>query len=199
MNNRRQEEAAERPTGSKGRSRQRIVDAVVHLATEQGLEPTVDRVAEMAGVTTRTVFRHFNDTEALRREIVVDFQKQADALRVPYDPERDWREQLDELVLRRTGIFERYTRHILWSQALRQQSAVVEEDVQAHIARLRASVERRLPGSMVGNHIAFAALEVSLSWEVWLRLRRDQRLSVKEATSVVQGLVDALLEQQGVG
>ena len=185
------------PRSARSKSRQRIADAVIHLATEQGLEPTVDRVAELAGVTTRTVFRHFNDTEALRREIVVDFQKQADALRVPYDPARDWREQLDELVLRRTGIFERFTRHILWSQALRQQSAVVEEDVQAHVERLRASIHKRLPESLIENHVASAGVEVVLSWEVWLRLRRDQKLSVKDATAVVQDLVDAVLERAG--
>ncbi|MDX1735658.1 MAG: TetR family transcriptional regulator, partial [Halioglobus sp.] len=78
--------AAEHADGQalrRARSRQRIVDAVIHLATEQGVEPTADRVAELAGVTTRTVFRHFDDVEALRREIVADLQARTDALRVP--------------------------------------------------------------------------------------------------------------------
>lgn len=180
----------------RARSRQRIVDAVVHLATEKGVEPTVDRVAEVAGVTTRTVFRHFDDVEALRREIVADLQAQTEALSVPFDPERDWREQLDELLLRRTGLFERYTRHILWAQALRQQSAVIEDDVQAYYQRLRKSIRVRLPEELAGQRAVLAAVEVVLSWEVWLRLRRDQKLSVKQSTVVVQNLVEAVLIRQ---
>lgn len=181
----------------RARSRQKIVDAVVHLATEQGVEPTADKVAAWAGVTTRTVFRHFDDVEALRREIVADLQVQTDALRVPYDPGRGWREQLDELVLRRTGIFERYTRHILWAQALRQRSSVVEADVQVYYQRLRKSIRERLPAEIARQRSVLAAVEVVLSWEVWLRLRRDQKLSVKQSTSVVQNLVEAVLVQQG--
>lgn len=189
-------EAADGQARHRARSRQRIVDAVVHLATEQGIEPTADRVAAIAGVTTRTVFRHFDDVEALRREIVTDLQVQTDALRVPYDPARDWREQLDELVLRRVGIFERYTRHILWAQALRQRSAVIEEDVQAYYGRLRKSIRVRLPAELAGHRNTLAAIEVVLSWEAWLRLRRDQKLSVKQATAVVQTLVDSVLARQ---
>ncbi|MDZ7784638.1 MAG: TetR/AcrR family transcriptional regulator [Halioglobus sp.] len=180
----------------RARSRQRIVDAVVHLATEQGVEPTADKVAQLAGVTTRTVFRHFEDVESLRREIVADLRAQTDALRVPYDPGRDWREQLDELVLRRADIFERYTRHILWAQALRRHSLAVEADVQAYYQRLRKSIRVRLPAEVAARRTALAALEVVLSWEVWLRLRRDQKLSVKQSTAVVQNLVDAVLARQ---
>lgn len=180
----------------RARSRQRIVDAVVELATEHNIEPTADRVAELAGVTTRTVFRHFDDVEALRREIVADLRRQIDALHVSFDPERDWREQLDELVLRRTGIFERYTRHILWAQALRWRSPDVEADVQAYYTRLRKSIRVRLPAELAAKRTVLAALEVTLSWEVWLRLRRDQKLSVKQSTAVVQDIVRAVLAQQ---
>ncbi|MEM9256770.1 MAG: helix-turn-helix domain-containing protein [Pseudomonadota bacterium] len=181
----------------RAKSRQRIVEAVVYLATEQGVEPTADKVAELAGVATRTVFRHFDDMEALRREIVTDLQTQTEALRVPYDSERDWREQLDELVLRRIGLFERFTRHILWAQALRHRSAVIESDVQAHYQRLRKSVRLRLPPELAKKREVVAAVEVVLSWEVWLRLRRDQRLSVRQSTAVVQNLVGSVLDREG--
>ena len=182
----------------RSRSRQRIVDAAVVLATERGLEPTADRVAELAEITPRTVFRHFEDMEALQREIFADFQARTEALRVAYDPQRGWREQLDELVLRRTKIFERYTRHILYSQAMRLNSPVVEADMQAYFLRMRKSLKLRLPPEFAAKRSAFAAMEAVLGWEMWLRLRRDQKLSIKQATEVVQNLVDALLAQHGV-
>ena len=194
--------AGDRGDGRQARralSRQRIIEAAIQLATEQGLEPTADRVVELAGITPRTVFRHFEDMEALQREIFADFQAQSEALRVSFDPQRCWREQLDELVIRRTGIFERHTRHLLYAQAMRLNSSVVEADVQAYFQRMRKSLKQRLPAEFVSERSAFAAVEAVLGWELWLRLRRDQKLSVKQARAVVQNLVDAVLAQQGLG
>jgi AcrR family transcriptional regulator len=177
------------------KSRQRIIDAVIQLVTEQKDEPTAEAVARIAGVTMRTVFRHFEDMEALHREIVADLQVQTDALRVAYDPDRDWREQFDELVVRRTAIFETFMPRILWSQSLRHRSQAIEDDVQVYFKRMRDSLKVRLPDEFVANAEAFAAIEVLLGWEVWNRLRCDQKLSVKQATKVIQNLVGIIFKE----
>jgi AcrR family transcriptional regulator len=180
------------------KSRQRIIDAIIQLVAEGEDEPTAESIANLAGVTMRTVFRHFDDMEALHREIVADLQAQTDALRVAYDPDRDWREQFDELILRRTGIFEQYMPRILWAQSLRQRSPAIEEDVQVYFKRMRESLKVRLPNKFVANAEAFASVEVLLGWEVWNRLRRDQKLSVKRATRVIQNLVDSIFRDEGL-
>jgi AcrR family transcriptional regulator len=179
------------------KSRQRIIDAVIQLVTEEVEEPTAESVAKLAGVTTRTVFRHFDDMEALHREIVADLQVQTDVLRVAYDPGRGWREQFNELVIRRTGIFEKYMSRILWAQSLRIRSAAIEADIQVYFGRMRESLKVRLPKEFVANADAFAAIEVVLAWEVWIRLRRDQNLPAKKATGVVQNLVHTILKDAG--
>jgi len=176
------------------KSRQRIIDAVIQLVTDGKEEPTAESIAELAGVTMRTVFRHFDDMEALHREIVADRQVQTDALRVAYDPNRNWREQFDELILRRTGIFEKFMPRILWAQSLRHRSQAIDEDVQLYSKRMRDSLKMRLPDVFVANTVAFASVEVLLSWDVWNRLRRDQKLSVKQSTKVIQNSVNTILK-----
>ena len=51
------------------RSRQIILDAIVSLVEEGNLVPTAQQVARRAGVGLRTVFRHFDDMEALFAEM----------------------------------------------------------------------------------------------------------------------------------
>lgn len=181
------------------KSRQRIIDAIIQLVIDGKHEPTAESVAKLAGVTMRTVFRHFDDMEALHREIVVDLHVQTDALAVAYDPDKGWREQFDELILRRTGIFEKYMPQILCAQSLRQRSQAIDEDVQSYVKRMRDSLKIRLPDEFVANSEAFASIEVLLSWEVWNRMRRDQKLSVKKTTRLIQNLVDIIFKDAGLG
>ena len=175
------------------KSRQRIIDAIIELVTDGKLEPTAEDVAVLANVATRTVFRHFKDMEALYREIVSDMHAETDALRVPFEPDRDWREQFDELLVRRTNLFERYTNRLLLSESLRSRSPAIADEMDVLVSQLREGLKARLPEAIVVDSIALASLEVALGWEVWIRLRRDQGLSLKRARSVVQKLTDSVL------
>jgi AcrR family transcriptional regulator len=175
------------------KSRQRIIDAIIELVTDGKLEPTAEDVAVLANVTTRTVFRHFKDMEGLYREIVADMHAETDALRVPFEPDRDWREQFDELVARRTNLFECYTNRLLLSESLRSRSPAIADEMDVLVSQLREGLKARLPEAIVVDSIALASLEVALGWEVWIRLRRDQGLSVNRARSVVQKLTDSVL------
>jgi hypothetical protein len=61
------------------------------------------------------------------------------------------------------------------------------------VSQLREGLKTRMPEAIVVDSIALASLEVALGWEVWIRLRRDQGLSVKRARSAVQKLTDSVL------
>ena len=51
------------------RSRQRIVEALLGLIRDGEMHPSAAQVAQKAGVSLRTVFRHFEDMESLNREM----------------------------------------------------------------------------------------------------------------------------------
>jgi hypothetical protein len=51
-----------------------------------------------------------------------------------------------------------------------------------------------LPNEIVKDKALFEAFDLVLSIETWLRLRRDQKLSVKAAKKVLQRSVEQLLK-----
>ena len=61
-------------------------------------------------------------------------------------------------------------------------------------ARLqRDLLQRRLPPDVARNAPLLDALDLVLSFESWIRLRREQGLAASEATTVMQLTVKALL------
>ena len=179
------------------RSRQAIIDALLALMDEGTLVPTAQQVSIRAGVGIRTVFRHFSDMESLYREIILDIHDQVDPLRVEYDAEIPWRRQFDLLVLRRTGIFEKLMPLLVSSQALRYRSAAIAADVKQNVKRMRKTLRQVLPDYLVSDPVTFAAIEVMLSSEVWVRLRRDQGLSARRALAVIENAIAPMLKDSG--
>ena len=104
------------------KSRQRIIDVMIQIIIEGKVEPTAEQVGKLSGVTRRTVFRHFDDMESLYLEIMRTIHAQVDGIQVTYDPDQNWREKLQQLILRRTSRFEKFMPLAITSQALRHRS-----------------------------------------------------------------------------
>ena len=180
------------------KSRQCIIDALIQIVTEGNVEPTAEKVADVAGITMRTVFRHFDDMESLYREIINDLTAQTELLRVAYDPEKDWGEQFNQLIFRRMNIFEKFMPRIIWAQSNRHKSPAINEDSEHWSDELRHSLKLILPKSLVSDADTFAAIEAILGWELWVRLRRDQQLSVKRSRAVIRKMVSAMLNDADI-
>ncbi len=60
-----QEPAVDGRTARRDRNRELVLDAVIELFAEHLLLPTAPQVAERSGVSPRSVFRYYEDTEAL--------------------------------------------------------------------------------------------------------------------------------------
>ena len=179
------------------KSRQRIIDAMIRIVSEGEVEATAENVARLAGVTMRTVFRHFDDMESLFREILWDMQAQVDALHVEPNPDQDWREEQEQLILRRTARFEKFLPRGEAAQALRHRSAVIDEDAKHWSRRMRRVIKKILPDHLAAHPMAFEGIDALLSWDMWIRLRRDQGLSARRAAGVVRAAVAAILRDAG--
>jgi AcrR family transcriptional regulator len=184
-------------TRRRHRSRQRIIDAMVELLSEGNIEPTADQVANLAGVTMRTVFRHFDDMESLYRELLVDMKAPIDALQIEYNMDEGWRAALDLLIVRRAYMFEKFMPRAMAAQAMRQRYRAIEEEVRGYVTRMRRVIKNILPDHLFADPLVEGAIEALLSWDMWIRLRRDQGLSIKCATAVLQNAVDAILKHAG--
>ncbi|MFI5300624.1 MAG: TetR/AcrR family transcriptional regulator [Polyangiales bacterium] len=168
------------------RSHHRIVQALYELVREGHVAPTADEVAERAGVGTRTVFRKFDDLEALYRSLGDRLEVEVTELAAHTPPTGQLVEDLRTLVARRRRIFEhlapfrragRIVRHT--SPVLRAQDAVLARALRAGLV------------AVVGPHLSplstdrLEALDVLLSFEAWDRLRDEQHLSAKRAEQVI--------------
>ena len=78
------------------RKRAELVAAAIEAFQAEGYDNTsMDRIAEVAGASKRTLYNHFPSKEALFSAVVDEFLSQASELkRIPYDPDRGLEEQL---------------------------------------------------------------------------------------------------------
>lgn len=82
------------------KKRKNIIDAAVQEFQEHGFRGAkTTRIAKMAGVSSRTLYNHFDSKEALFQDISESMIKKKGAIgHVRYDPERDLKTQLEELI-----------------------------------------------------------------------------------------------------
>lgn len=174
-------------------SRRKIAHAMLDLLREGDADPSADLVAERAGVGRRTVFRLFSDMEGVFREmhaimtsrLTPDFMKPFAAT--------TWRAKLDELIERRAGAFEQMLPIKTAADARRYTSNFLQEE-HRNITRLQRRALRDILPASVAKGEALEALDLTLSFEVWRRLRYEQGLGVKPAQAVLRKLVSALVD-----
>ena len=61
-------------TARRDRGRTAVLEAALDLFEEENLEPTPEQIAQRAGVSTRSVYRYFEDRDALVRAIIAHKQ-----------------------------------------------------------------------------------------------------------------------------
>ena len=173
------------------RNREAIVDALVACYEAGSLRPSVHEVAARARVSARSVHNHFEDVEALRAEVA---RRQWDryfhvVAPLPHDLPRDRR--VAELVRARAEVFEAVT-------PVRQAALLSLHDsptIAANLARLDRRLRRNLDATFPGlAGDALDALDATLSWDTWHRLRAAQGCTITRARRVLQRTVMAVLQ-----
>lgn len=174
-------------------SRALIVDAMLTLVREGDYSPSAAKVAELAGVSLRTVFRHFDDMETLYREMSEAIRSRVlPAFLKPYRSE-DWRGRLFEMVERRIELFDQIMPFKISASVKRFQSAFLMEDYRQHLLLEQTSLESILPPEIVADAVLNNALRIATSFQGWRRLRHDQDLGFADSRAVVMRTVEALL------
>lgn len=174
-------------------SRRKIAQAMIDLMREGEADPSADQVAERAGVGRRTVFRLFSDMEGVFREmhaimtarLTPEFARPLTAT--------TWRGRLDELIERRAKTFEQMLPIKTAADARRYTSNFLKTE-HKNITRLqRQALLAVLPATLARNEV-LEALDLTLSFEAWRRLRYEQGLGLKQAQDVLRRLVSALVD-----
>ncbi len=174
-------------------SRRRILDAMIDLI-ESGLpSPTAEAVAARAGVSLRTVFRHFEEMENLHLEIAgLVFERVRPILDEPFLV-RSWPEVLHEVVARRAEFFETMAPFKTAIDVHRHRSRAIAAQHRRFAAMSRDLMAAAFPADIVADAETFELLQLALSIEAWQRLRDQQALSVREAERAVIRLALAIV------
>ncbi|MBL0768476.1 TetR/AcrR family transcriptional regulator [Sphingopyxis sp. XHP0097] len=180
-------------------SRRRIVKAMMTLIAGGDLMPSAARVAEEAGLGLRTVFRHFDDMDALYAEISATIAERVlPIVTAPYDS-TDWRVNLRDLVERRARVFETMLPFRLAANIKRYQSPFLTAQYGKVVAIERDLVLRLLPKEMRGRTVPAEALCAALSFQNWRALRHDHGMSVEAAGNVTAHMAEALAAALAAG
>jgi AcrR family transcriptional regulator len=176
-------------------SRAKIVAAMLDLVGKGDIAPSAARVAETAGVGLRSVFRHFDDMDALYREMSQAIEAQVLPMALKPLTGATWRERLLEIIERRVLVFETILPFRISANIKRFQSEFLMQDYRRMLRLERTSLEAILPAHVRADIPLVDALNVPLSFQTWRLLRHDQELSIADARAVVVRLVEAVLAQ----
>jgi AcrR family transcriptional regulator len=178
------------------RNRERIVEALIELIRAGSLKPTAEEVAARAEVGTRTVFRHFDDMEALYAEMDQTIQKEAAKLNTTFDPAGSLDDRIDNLIEQRAAVFEfitpfkRAAALQLWrSNFLRARRDKLTQGLRLQLLIAFPELAKK---SAAHRHAA----ELAASFESWSRLRGDQGLSRDAAASAIKLLLHSMLDER---
>jgi TetR/AcrR family transcriptional regulator, regulator of autoinduction and epiphytic fitness len=187
------------------RNRDAVVDALLGLYREGDLGPSAEQIAERAGISARSVFRYFDDADAMVRAAIARQQAHlAPLYALDAAPEMPLAERVERFVAARVRLLEGMGEvgRVARSMAVRQPLILAE------LARIRAALRRQLTGLFAAEldglapaerAAAVAVADVVTSWESLDLMRNDQGLTRDKASAAMAAALLRLLGAAGTG
>lgn len=182
------------------RTREAVIDALLDLYAEGNLTPTIEEIAGRVGRTTRAVYHHFQDKEALAVAIA-ERQLERHLELFTARPVTGTRiERIDGIATHRAELFEAVAPARRSALVRMHRSPEIQKQQTTLAAHLRDQLARTFEPelSALDADAADQALELidlHTSWETWDRLRTWQGLPVERCRQIVVDLVTRALER----
>jgi TetR/AcrR family transcriptional regulator of autoinduction and epiphytic fitness len=182
------------------RTRQAVLDTLLELYGEGRLTPTIQELATRVGVTTRSIYHHFPDREALAEALA---QQQIDRypdLLVARSIKGTRAERVNGIATHRAELFEAIAPVRRSAMAMMHATPAIQTQqakMAAHFRRqLARTFEPELSALSRNNRAeVLDLLDLHTSWETWDRLRTWQGLSIEGSRRLVTGLATQALER----
>lgn len=170
-------------------SRAKIVRAMMDLIEAGDPDPSTANVAKKAGVGLRSLFRHFEDKDAIYREVdAILVKAYRPIIEAPYGSD-DWRERLMELIERRCEVSEATAYYRITTTAARRRSKFLKENFQRLYDTEKARLNSILPSQLHTDKPLGRSILVAMSFDSWRMLREDEHLSASETVKAVKQMV----------
>ncbi|MBU3703107.1 MAG: TetR/AcrR family transcriptional regulator [Ilumatobacteraceae bacterium] len=177
------------------RTRTAIADALYAILRE-GLDDTSARaIAERAGVSTRSVFQHFDDIEAVHAEVATREELAIRPFLEPIDPSVPLGERIDRLVAARDEMYAIIAP--LRRAANKHRSTRTSSFIRANLTRLhraqRDQIAATFSEEIAGDDRLALRIDVCLSFETWEQFIFQHGLTRADARGHLAGLMHSLL------
>lgn len=182
-------------TARGARTREAIIDALYDLLREGHGDTGARAIAERAGVSTRSVFQHFEDLETVYAEVAA---RQEDAIHphlAPIDPLIPIAERVDRLVAARDEMYSIIApvRRAVNVHRTARTSPLVRNNLNRLHRAMREQVAATFPREVSGDERLLAQIDVCLSFESWDQFTSQHGLTRAAARGHLAGLVISLV------
>lgn len=196
----RDEEVADGRRRRAERSRTAVVDAMLSLYDDGVLQPSAAEIAERAGVSERSVFRHFADLESVAAEAVDRQFARVAPFFAPPSPDGGLHQRLAALVDQRCRLYGRMHDFVVVTATVAIRSPTVASFLAKRQAMLRKQVADQFAPELDGldardRRLLLAALEQATSLEALAYLRTAAGVGPRDLRIVLSTTIEALLGQ----
>lgn len=185
------------------RTRQAVIDALLALYAEDNLTPTFEDIASRVGMTTRSIYHHFQDRDAIAVALAEHQVAQHHELFVADPFSGSLTDRIHGLVAHRAELFEAVAPVRRAALVNMHTSPQIRTQQTNFAARLRRQLTRTFEPELAvldpsTRAEAVELLDLHTSWDTWERLRRWQRLSVPRSRRLVSRLVTQALDTSNI-
>jgi AcrR family transcriptional regulator len=179
------------------RNRRMVVEAFLELLEQGAAQPTAQMISQKAGVSTSTLFRLFEDLEAIHRAVLRSRFEQLKHLFVDVPSDLPLPERIKQLVELRSKFYEKVAPVREFVVTQRASSKYLAKGLEINeglfYRQVRTLFAAELAALECREEILFG-IDNLMSWESWHRLRSVQNLSVKKSKAVVGATLAQLLK-----
>ena len=178
------------------KNRKLVAEAFLKLLVDGESNPTAQTISKRSGVSTSTLFRLYEDLEALHVAVLTTRVEQLREYFVDVPIELPLSERVRQLVNLRSSYYEKVGNVRRYAVARRRVSKMVYKLLSMNEKRFYSHVQRLFAAEMSELEQAadvLLGIDSITSWESWERLRTVQKLSVKRAKVVVEATLMRLL------
>jgi AcrR family transcriptional regulator len=189
------EAAADGRSAIRDRNRNAVLDAVLDLFSEDNLSPGPEEVALRVGLSVRSVYRYFDDHDALTRAAIArNIERRAPLFLIPAIGEGTLGDRIDRFVDARLRLQAEVGATVRAARIRATFDVIVREDMEASRVFLRGQIERHFAPELVTDDRARDRSRVAAADALFAFESLDHYLVHRRLTPVAARplLVDAL-------
>lgn len=178
------------------KNRKLVAEAFFELLEDGESNPTAQMISKRSGVSTSTLFRLYEDLEALHIAVLTARVEQLREYFVDVPIELPLSERVRQLVKLRSTFYQKIGNVRRYAVGRRRASKLVDNLLSMNEKWFYSQIQRLFAAEMSESEQAadeLLGIDSITSWESWERLHTVQKLSVKRAKVVIEATLMRLL------